>query len=378
MGIALAPCFNFNDMHADKFFRNLIKPIFNTNRTRQILQVNPTAQPLHHENATIKICVYDYNSNSIKEKQLSDIARLAEFKTNNNISWINIDGLNKPDVEEVCREFNIHPLIVEDILSKGQRPKMDEIDPIQYCLLNMMYFNEERCAVELEQISIVLGVNFVLTFQEDPERDVFNLLREKLKIQQTKLRQKGADYLCYSLLDLIVDHYYDVMERLGEKIELLEEEIIKSADVHSLARINNFRKEFIVLRRNIIPVRDLVNGFIKSDSVLLDESVKKYFKDIYDHIIQASDLVDNYRDMVNNLQELYISKVNLKLNEVMKVIAVVTCLLAPATVIGGIFGMNFDTIPFANSHWAFYFTVFFMLVVVPVSMLIIFKKRKWF
>ena len=378
MTVAIEPCFNFNHMHADRFFKSLIKPIFNTKRTRQILQVNPTAASIHKEAATVKICVYDYNGNSINEKELKEVAHLVEFKQNNNVSWINIDGLNKPDVEKVCSEFDIHPLIVEDILSKGQRPKMDEIDPIQYCLLNMMYFNEERYSVELEQISIVLGLNFVLTFQEDPERDVFNLLREKLKIQQTKLRQKGADYLCYSLLDLIVDHYYEVMEKLGEKIELLEEEIIKSADVHSLARINNFRKEFIVLRRNIIPVRDLINGFIKSDSNLLDESVKKYFKDIYDHIIQASDLVDNYRDMVNNLQELYISKVNLKLNEVMKVIAVVTCFLAPATVIGGIFGMNFDVIPFARSHWAFYLTVFFMLVIVPVSMFIIFKKRKWF
>ena len=365
-------------MHPERFLKHLIKPIFNTNRTRQIFHVNPTAPPVHHEDATIKICVYDYNGISIEEKQLKDIHQMLEFKNNNNVSWINIDGLNKPDIEEICRQFDIHPLIVEDILSKGQRPKMDEINTIQYCLLNMLYFNEEHCAVELEQISIVLGVNFVITFQEDPERDVFNLLREKLKIQQTKLRQKGADYLCYALLDLIVDHYYVVMEKLGDKIELLEEEIIKSADVHSLARINNFRKEFIVLRRNVSPVRDLVNGFIKSENHLLDESVKKYFKDIYDHIIQANDLVDNYRDMVNNLQELYISKVNLKLNEVMKVIAVVTCLLAPATVIGGIFGMNFETIPFAHSHWAFYFTVFFMLAVVPVTMLIVFKKRKWF
>ncbi|MCY7421866.1 MAG: magnesium/cobalt transporter CorA [Chitinophagaceae bacterium] len=365
-------------MHPERFLKHLIKPIFNTLRTRQILNVNPTKQPVQHEAASIKICVYDYNNNSIKEIELEEVGHLIEFKKNNNVSWINIDGLKKSKIEEICSEFNIHPLIVEDILSKGQRPKMDEIDNIQYCLLNMLYFNDEHCSVEVEQISIVLGVNFVITFQEDPERDVFNVLREKLKIQQTKLRQKGADYLCYSLLDLIVDHYYVVMEKLGEKIELLEEEIIKSADVHSLARINNFRKEFIVLRRNVIPVRDLVNGFIKSESNLLDESVKKYFKDIYDHIIQANDLVDNYRDMVNNLQELYISKVNLKLNEVMKVIAVVTCFLAPATVIGGIFGMNFEVIPFAHSHWAFYFTVFFMLVIVPVSMFIIFKKRKWF
>ena len=369
---------NFNTMHPENFIKHLIKPIFNTLRTRQIFKINPTLQPVQHDAASIRICVYDYNNNSIKEVELKDVAHLVQFKNNNNVSWINIDGLKKADIEEICSEFDIHPLIIEDILSKGQRPKMDEIDKIQYCLLNMLYFNDEHSSVEVEQISIVLGVNFVITFQEDPERDVFNILREKLKIQQTKIRQKGADYLCYSLLDLIVDHYYVVMEKLGEKIEMLEEEIIKNADVHSLARINSFRKEFIVLRRNVAPVRELINGFIKSESDLLDDSVKKYFKDIYDHIIQANDLVDNYRDMVNNLQELYISKVNLKLNEVMKVMAVVTCVLAPATVIGGIFGMNFQTIPFAKSNWAFYFTVFFMLVVVPVTMIFIFKKRKWF
>lgn len=359
--------------------KQLIHPLFNTGRTRQIFQVNPTIQPYRQEADEIKICVYDYNGDHIEEHhQLMDVSELNCFRDNNNVSWINIDGLKKVEVEAVCRHFGIHPLIVEDILSIGQRPKMDEIDDILYCLQNMLYFNDASCSVEVEQISIVLGKNFVITFQEDPERDVFNNLREKLKLNHSRLRHKGADYLCYALLDMIVDHYFVVMEKLGEKIEILEEEIIRKSSVRSLAKINNFRKEVIVLRRNVAPVRDIINGFIKTESDLLDESIKKYFKDVHDHIHQANDFAENYRDMLNNLQELYISKVNLKMNEVMKVMAVVTCLLAPATVIGGIFGMNFEVIPFQHSHWAFYLTVLFMLMIIPVIMLIIFKKRGWY
>ncbi len=365
-------------MRPEKFIKQLIQPIFNTGRTRQIFHVNPTTEPTHRQVDDIIIRVYGYSTENILEKNLANAEELVRFECDQPVQWINIDGIKKAETETICQHFGIHPLIVEDILSIGQRPKMDEIDNILFCLLNMLYFNERNGSVELEQISIVLGSNFVITFQEDPERDVFNLLREKLKIKHSKLRIKGADYLCYSLLDMIVDHYFVVMEKLGDKIEQLEEEIIRHANVRSLAKINNFRKELIVLKRNVTPVRDLVNGFIKTESELLDESVEKYYKDIYDHIMQANDLVDNYRDMLNNLQELYISKVNLKMNEVMKVIAVVTCLLAPATVIGGIFGMNFEVIPFQHSHWAFYTTVTFMLVVVPLLMLWIFRKRKWF
>ncbi len=365
-------------MRPEKFLKQLIQPIFNTGRTRQIFHVNPTLPPERHEAEHVKICLYNYDSTEVKDRELNNVSDLVPYCHSDTIKWINVDGIKKEEIEAICNQFDIHPLIVEDIFSKGQRPKMDEIDNILYCLLNMLYFNDKSCAVEVEQISIVLGKDFVITFQEDPERDVFNMLREKLKIRHSKLRQKGADYLCYALLDMIVDHYYVVMEKLGDKIELLEEEIIRQANVRSLAKINNFRKELIILRRNVTPVRDLVNNIIKSESELLDDSVTKYYKDVYDHIMQANDLVDNYRDMLNSLQELYISKVNLKMNEVMKVIAVVTCLLAPATVIGGIFGMNFEVIPFQHSHWAFYLTVIFMLVIVPLSMLLVFKKRKWF
>ena len=167
------------------------------------------------------------------------------------------------------------------------------------------------------------------------------------------------------------------MERLGDEIEVLEEELIRKTSTRSLIKINRLRKELIVLKRNIAPVRDMVGAIIRSESELLDDRTTKYFKDVYDHIMQAFDLSENYRDVMMNMQELHINNVNVKLNEVMKVMAIVTCLLAPATVIGGIFGMNFDIIPYAHHQWGFYFAVGMMLLI-PLWMLWVFKKRGWF
>jgi magnesium transporter len=241
----------------------------------------------------------------------------------------------------------------------------------------MLYFNDKTGDVEQEQISIVLGKDFVISFQEDATRDVFDSIREKLKLANSKLRQSGADYLCYALLDMIVDHYFLVMDKLGERIEMLEEKIIRSSNTRALAEINDLRKELIVLKRNVVPVRDIISGFMRSDSELLEERTTKYFKDVHDHILQANEFAENYRDMMMNLQDLYLSNVNLRLNEVMKVMTIVTCLLAPATVIGGIFGMNFNIIPLTHHQDGFYIAVAAMFVI-PVLMIIIFKKRGWF
>ena len=362
----------------EKYLRYLYLPnLFGTRRTKEILSVNPTIIP-HREEATgVSVFVYDYNAASIEEKKFSSVEGSFPYKTSGRISWINIDGLRKADVEAVCSHFGIHPLIAEDILSTNQRPKMDEADGILFCLLNMLYYNEQNQTVEQEQISILLGKEFVISFQEDATRDVFNPIRDRLKMSNSKIRQRTADYLCYAMLDMIVDNYFLVMEKLGERIELLEEEVIRSSNTKSLANINQLRKELIVLKRNVTPVRDLINGFIRSDSDLLDDSTTRYFKDIYDHIIQAIDLSENYRDIMMSMQDLHINNVNLKMNEVMKVMAVVTCLLAPATVIGGIFGMNFQTIPYLHNQYGFWIAVGFMLVI-PVWMIWVFRKRGWF
>lgn len=351
--------------------------LFGSQRTKEILNVNPTVIPVREEAAAIRVFVYDYDAEHISEFESNRVDDCFSYKHSNKLSWINIDGLRKNDVERVCQHFEIHPLLVEDILSVNQRPKMDEVEGVMFCLLNMLYYNSEKRTVEAEQISIVLGKDFVISFQEDASRDVFNPLRQKLKMPKSQIRARSADYLCYSMIDLIVDNYFLVMERVGDEIEALEEELIRKTSTRSLIKINRLRKELIVLKRNIAPVRDMVSAIIRSESELLDDRTTKYFKDVYDHIVQAFDLSENYRDMMMNMQELHINNVNVKLNEVMKVMAIVTCLLAPATVIGGIFGMNFDIIPYAHHQWGFYFAVGMMLLI-PLWMLWVFKKRGWF
>jgi magnesium transporter len=346
-------------------------------RTKKVLQVNPTITPDRKEPEVSSIFLYEYNHSAFQSKKLDRIQECWPYLHSPDISWINVDGLRKDDVENICGHFGIHQLIMEDILSQGQRPKMDEINGLLFVMLNMLYFNEATSSVEPEQISIVLGKNFVISFQEDEARDVFNPLRDKLKIAGSKVRQNGADFLFYSLIDHIVDNYYVVMEKLGEKIENLEEDIIRNANTRSLAKINMLRKEMILLKRSVAPVRELVNGILRSENELIEERTGKYFKDVYDHIIQANDLVENYRDMMMNLQDLYLNNSNLKLNEVMKVMAIVTCLLAPATVIGGIFGMNFDRIPLLHNQWGFFISVGLMLLI-PMWMISVFRRRGWF
>jgi magnesium transporter len=362
----------------EKYLRYLYLPnLFGTQRTKEILHVNPTVIPYREEAKEVVAFVYDYDPTAIVEKKLEDIKEACAFRDSGHISWINIDGLRKTDVEVICAHFGIHPLIVEDILSIDQRPKMDEVDDVLFCLLNMLYFNAEKKTVETEQISILLGKDFVITFQEDAKRDAFDPIRSRLKITKSQIRQRTADYMLYAMLDLIVDNYFLVMESLGEQIETLEEEVVRRSNKRSLARINQLRKELIVLKRNIAPVRDLISGIIRSESDLLNDRTTKYFKDVYDHIVQAYDLTENYRDVMMSMQDLYVSNVNLRLNEVMKVMTIVTCLLAPATVIGGIFGMNFDIIPFAHHELGFYLAVAIMFLV-PLIMLYIFKRRGWF
>ena len=367
------------NIRQNKYLRYLVLPsLFGTQRTKEILSVNPTVIPTREEAQQVFVYVYDYNNEELEEKQLNNVAECLQYKQNNRVSWINIDGLRKADLELVASHFDIHPLLVEDILSINQRPKMEEMNTIMFFLLNMLYYNHDNHTVDQEQISIVLGKDFVISFQEDADRDVFNPLRNRLKMANSKIRQSNSDYLCYSMLDLIVDNYFLVMEKLGERIELLEEEVIRRSDTQSLAKINQLRKELIVLKRNIAPVRDILSSVQRSDSDLLEDRTMKYFNDVYDHIIQAYDLTENYRDIMVSMQDLYINNVNLRMNEVMKVMAIVTCLMAPATVIGGIFGMNFDrNVNFFHQQWGFYSAVAAMLLI-PIWMLRVFRRRGWF
>jgi magnesium transporter len=359
-----------------KRYLSLLNP-FELLRTKKVLHVNPTVEPIRKEPDQIKIFVYDYDDTEVNVQEVHRLEDAYCYFSTPRVSWINVDGLRKSEVHKISSHFGIHPLITEDILSIGQRPKMDEINGVIFCLLHMLYYNEKDTTIETEQISIVLGKNFVITFQEDASKDVFNPLRERLKLATSKIRHSPADFLFYTLIDMIVDNYFLVMEKFSDSIEVIEEEVIRGANSRSLMKINLLRKEMIVLIRTIAPVRELVSGILKTENELIDDKTQKYFKDVYDHIVQANDLAENYRDVMMNLQDLYLSNVNLKMNEVMKVMAIVTCLLAPATVVGGIFGMNFERIPFADRELGFYIALGLMIFP-PIMMIIIFKRRGWF
>ncbi len=363
-------------MNPSKYLDYILNPA-SLLATKKVLKVNPTAEPSRTEPENSLICVFEYNNDNCITKHLNKVEETYPFLSSTSNTWINIDGLKKVEVENVCNHFGIHALIAEDILSNGQRPKMDELNNHIFCMLNMLSINEKTEAVEVEQVSLILGKKFVISFQEEAFKDPFDALREKLKINNSKVRQTGSDFLFYYLIDYIVDHYFIVMEKMGEKIEMLEEEIIKKAENRSLVKINGLRKEMILLKRSISPVRELIGGILRSDSDLIDDKTEKYFKDVYDHIIQANDLSENYRDMITSLQDLYLNNVNLRMNEVMKVMAIVTCLLAPATVIGGIFGMNFENVKWLHTNTTFIIAACSM-VIIPIIMIRVFKKRGWY
>jgi magnesium transporter len=368
-------------MGAVKKIRGLAKYLpewtWNYSKRKPITRYNPNASKDRPKTFEPVYTIYQYNINSFEERKLTyDEACMASTKADA-VTWLNVDGLYKEQVEKIGSCYKIHHLVLEDILSIGQRAKMDDTGEVIYCLLPMLYYNEGTGEIETEQVSIVLGRNFVISFQEDPERDVFDPVRDKLRNKQQRLRSGAADYLCYSLIDVIVDSYFNIIEKMNERIERLEDALMLQRERGALEKISILRREIMVMRRSIFPVRDLVQSFLRSESDLLEERHDKYYKDVLDHITQANEYVENHRDMLMNLQDLSMSQINLRMNEVMKVFTLLATLMAPATVIGGIFGMNFDVIPLAHQERGFYITVGVMLFV-PLLMLIYFKRKGWF
>lgn len=363
-------------MSKRKYLEYLINP-FELIKTKQIVQVNPTIIAERKQDEASQFYVFEYDTETLIQQRYDKLEDCFKHRDTEQISWINVDGIKKEEVESIADVYQIHPLIVEDILSGNQRAKMEEINGLVFCVLNMIAYDETHQIITTEQVSLVLGDRFVISFQEDAASDVFNGLREKIKIKGSKIRNNKADFLFYCLLDAIVDHYFVVMEKTGEKIQILEENMGVGNDQESLHSINALRKDLILLKRSVNPVRDLISGILRSDTEWIEEKTMKYFKDVHDHIIQANELVENYRDMVVNTHDLYMNNINLRLNESMKVMTIVTCLLAPATVIGGIFGMNFEVIPYMHDKRGF-FLASGVMVVIPIFMFLYFRKKKWF
>lgn len=323
------------------------------------------------------ITILDYNEQDFHEYQIDKLEECFPFRDNANVTWINISSLDKEKVHALCLHYHIHYLLELDILSHGQRPKMDEQDNIIFCLLNMLRIDPQTQRLDKEQVSIVLGPGFVITFQEEPNYDAFSSIRTNLKSGKSRARLKGADFLYYSILDAIVDDYSVIIDEYGDRIENYEDELVLSKNSQfSIADMIHVRKDLTILRRNIIPAREIVGNLLKTNNTLIDSNTERYFKDIYDHILQAQDIMESYHDTMANLHDLYLNKSSLKMNESMNVMAVVTCLLAPATVVSGVFGMNFKYIPSLENPHSFYVLISIVLIIM-LLMLVIFRRKQW-
>ncbi len=325
---------------------------------------------------TPKITVMDYDEAHFQEKEIKTIEECFLFKDTPTVTWINIDGLHRVEILEKLGEcYGFHPLVLEDILNTDQRPKMEDYGEYLYIVLRMLSYNDKSSEIESEQISLVLGPNFVFSFQER-EGDTFNPIRDRIRNSKGRIRKMGADHLAYTLLDSIIDNYFIILEKLGEKIEFLEEEVVTRPTPETLQTIHHLKREMIFLRKGVWPLREVISGLERGESSLIKESTRIYLRDVYDHTIQTIDTIETYRDMVSGMLDIYLSSISNRLNAVMKVLTIIATIFMPLTFIAGIYGMNFKYMPELEWRWG-YPAIWFAVVLISVSMLIYFKRKRW-
>ena len=324
----------------------------------------------------VHITLIDYDEQSFQEKEVSTVEECFPFKSTPTVTWINIDGLHQVDIiEKLGKRFELHPLILEDVLHTEQRPKYEDFDKYIFIVLRMLGYNEQIQVVESEQVSLILGTNFVISFQERIG-DVFDHIRERLRNAKGRIRKMGPDYLCYTLMDAIVDNYFAVLERFGERIESMEEELVTNPIERTLQQIHTIKREMLFLRKSVWPLREVISVLQRSESSLITESTGIYLRDVYDHTIQVIDTVESYRDMVSGMLDIYLSSISNKMNAVMKVLTIIATIFIPLTFVAGIYGMNFENMPELKWRWG-YGAVWLVMIVVAAIMMVFFRKKKW-
>lgn len=325
-----------------------------------------------------KITILDYDETQFQEREAKSVEECFPLKEKPTVTWINVEGLHQVEVlERLGGCYGLHPLVLEDILNTDQRPKMEDYGEYVYIVLKMLtYYDDKSGQIEAEQISLVLGRNFVLSFQEGKKGDVFDLLRERLRGAKGRIRKMGADYLAYSLIDSVVDHYFIILERLGERVEFLEEELMTEPTTKTLQEIYNLKREMIFLRKAVWPLREVVGALERGESPLIQQNTQIYLRDVYDHTIQVIDTIETFRDTVSGMLDIYLSSVSNRLNSVMKVLTIIATIFMPLTFLAGIYGMNFKYMPELEWHWG-YPLVWMIMIAIGILMLFYFRKKKW-
>lgn len=322
------------------------------------------------------ISLVDYSQTLFKTSTDLTVDEATAFKDTETVSWINLSGIHDITIlEKLGQNFNIHPLALEDILNTQHRPKLEEFSDYSLIIIKMLFFNDTNQTIETEQVSIVLGPNYLLSFQE-LEGDVFDSVRDRIKRSNGRIRQRGPDYLAYALLDSIVDSYFHILEKIGDKLILLEEDLLSNPDRITLAQIHHYKRELMALRKAVWPLREVVDQLHKNESHLVSEGTQVFLRDLYDHTIQILDTVETFRDTISGLQDLYMSSVSNHMNEIMKVLTIIASIFIPLTFIAGIYGMNFEYIPELKWRWG-YFMVWGLMISTVIGMVIYFKRNKW-
>ncbi|MDO1500374.1 magnesium/cobalt transporter CorA [Winogradskyella maritima] len=325
----------------------------------------------------LKIDSFDYNTDRLEETQIIDINDAKLFRDTDSITWINVNGLNfTEEIETIGAHYCLHPLVLEDIVNTSQRPKIDEYEDYIFVVLKMLYYDENGENMVIEQVSLVMGKNYVISFQE-AEGDVFNSIRDRLRMAKGRIRTQKADYLLYALMDSIVDHYFSIIETLGNKIEDLETELFAGTAREDInIEVQQLKREILKVRRAIFPLREVVSRIEKTEHPLIQKRTVTYFRDVYDHLIQVSENIDIYREMIWSLMDMYMTTVSNRMNEVMKVLTIISTIFIPLTFIAGIYGMNFEYIPELQYRNG-YFVLWGVMILMFIGLVIYFKRRKW-
>jgi magnesium transporter len=324
----------------------------------------------------VKISIIDYDEEHLQEKETKSIEECFPYKNKPTVTWINVDGLHEIKVvEEIGKCFNLHPLILEDIVDTDQRPKIKDFRDYIFIVLKMLYYDKEDNEIQVEQVSLILGKNYVISFQER-EGDVFNAIRERIRNNIGRIRKLGADYLVYALIDAIIDNYFIIIEKLGEKIENLEDKVSSRPKPANLRVIHRLKRDLIFLRKSVWPLREVISILERGESSLILESTNVYLRDIYGHTIQVMDTVETLRDMTSGMLEIYLSSVSNRMNEIMKMLTIVATIFIPLTFITGIYGMNFRYMPEIKWFWGYPIVLLGMLII-GIVMVIYFKRKKW-
>ncbi|MDP2090636.1 MAG: magnesium/cobalt transporter CorA [Candidatus Gracilibacteria bacterium] len=327
-------------------------------------------------NSKIKISLINYNENEANEIQIKSTKELNNYDTQKTIKWINIKGVhNEKIIHEIGEIYKIHPLVLEDIANTTQRPKIEEYNDYTFIVLKIINFSKDNHEVLIEQFSILVGKNYVITFDEN-EYDDFSGVKARILSKKGKITKLGSDYLMYAIIDAVVDQYFTVLEEISEKMEELEDELMFSANQNLLNKIYSLKKEIVYLKKSIWPLREVINSLQRSENKLITKNTLIYLRDVYDHTIHAIETVETFRDLTSGMLDLYLSTVSNKTNEIMKVLTIFSAIFIPLTFLAGVYGMNFQFMPELAMKWT-YPAWWIFCIIVTIILIIVFKKKKW-